>query len=133
MLKIYNVTNYVSIDNADWREVGGCGYKATDEEPENKLVLDNLSFDEVYEYLSQNHLSGVLDDSTFFRNKPIIRVDYNDAWDFVEYRNFDKMSYKREFEEWRGVSLNWIMKHLSADQCIQYLKERGITACPILK
>jgi hypothetical protein len=96
-------------------------------------VLDNLSFDEVHEYLSQNHLSGVWNDSTFFRNKPTIRVSYNDAWDDVEYRNFDKMSYKREFEEWKYVSLDWIMKHLSADQCIQYLKERGMTACPILK
>lgn len=32
----------------------------------------------------------------------------------------------------RTISMEELMKH-SADQCIQYLKERGMTACPILK
>ena len=31
-----------------------------------------------------------------------------------------------------SISLDEIMKDFSADKCIQYLKERGITACPIL-
>lgn len=133
MLKVYNVTDYVSIDGADWREVGGYGYGVFDEEPKNELRLDNLTFTEAYEYLSQNCLSGVWNDNTFFRKKPIIRVSYNDALDPVNYRRFNKMSYKREFVEYKDVSLEWIIKHLSADQCIQYLKDRGMTTCPILK
>lgn len=131
MLKIYDVNDYVSINGAKWRSVGGYGYKATDEKPENELILYNATFDEVYEYLEQNSLSGVQDDKTFFRNKPIIQVFYNDVLDSVEYRRFNKMSYKREFKENKNVSLNWIMKHLTADECIQYLKDRGIAACPI--
>ena len=131
MLKIYDVNDYVSINGAKWRSVGGYGYKATDEKPENELILYDATFDEVYEYLEQNSLSGVQDDKTFFRKKPIIRVFYNDAWESVEYRRFNKMSYKREFKENKNVSLNWIMKHLTADECIQYLKDRGIAACPI--
>ena len=133
MIKIYNVIDYVSIDGEDWREVGGDGYRVADEELKNTLILDNLSFDEVREYLSQNNLYGVWNDSTFFRNKPMIRVSYSDAWSPVWYKHFDTMSYKREFTERKYVTLEWIMKHLSADQCIQYLKERGMTACPILK
>ena len=131
MLKIYDVNDYVSINGAKWRSVGGYGYGAIDEEPENKLILDNATFDEAYEYLEQNYLSGVQEDNTLFRKKPIIRVSYNDAWDAVKYRCFNKMSYKREFKENKNVSLEWIMKHLSADQCIQYLKDRGMAACPI--
>lgn len=131
MLKIYDVNDYVSIDGAKWRLVGGYGHIAANEELENKLMLDNATFDEVYEYLEQNYLSGVRNDNTLFRKKPIIRVSYNDAWDTVEYRRFNKMSYKREFKENKNVSLEWITKHLSADQCIQYLKDRGMVACPI--
>lgn len=133
MLKIYNVTDYVSIDGANWRTVGGYGYKVANEKPTDTLILDNMSFSEAYEYLSQNHLSGVCKDCTLFRNKPLIRVSYNDAWDYVQYRHFNTMSYKREYSEWKNVSLNWIIEHLSADDCIQYLKDRGITTCPILK
>jgi hypothetical protein len=133
MLKIYDVIDYVSIDGADWRRVGGYGYRVTDNEIENTLILNGLSFDEVREYLSQNALCGVWNDSTFFLGKPTIRISYNDVWSDVEYRKFNKMSYKSEFKERRNVSLEWIIGHLSADQCIQYLKERGMTACPIMK
>jgi hypothetical protein len=41
------------------------------------------------------------------------------------------MSYKIEYEEWKEVTLEWIIKNLPADQTIQYLKERGITTCPM--
>lgn len=133
MLKIYDVIDYISIDGARWRSVGGWRYKATDDELENKLILNDVSFDEAREYFADHPLDGVCNDNTFFRNKPTIRVKYSDAWDSVEYRHFNKLSYKREFEEWKNVTLEWIMKHLSADQCIQYLKDRGMATCPILK
>lgn len=131
MLKVYYIRDYVSIDGSEWRSVGGCGEKVIDGEPENELRLDNASFNEVYEYLTQHLLSGVWNDTTFFRKKPLIQVSYNDAWDWVEYRHFNTMSYKREYKEWKNVPLKWLMEHASADQFIQYLKERGITACPM--
>lgn len=134
MLKVYNVDHYVSVDGVDWREVGCQGYKVTDEEPKDALILDNMSFDEVHEYISEHALSGVHNDSTFSlfgEGKPIILVDYYDAWDYVAYRSFDKMSYKIEFTEWTDVSFEWLAKHLPADQFIQYLKERGMSVCPM--
>jgi hypothetical protein len=131
MLKVYYIRDYVSIDGSEWRSVGGYGEKVIDGEPENELRLDNASFNEVYEYLTRHLLSGVWNDTTFFRKKPLIQVSYNDAWDWVEYRHFNTMSYKREYKEWKNVPLKWLMEHASADQFIQYLKERGITTCPM--
>jgi hypothetical protein len=132
MLKIYNIINYVSIDGAKWREVGSDTI-ASEEELETKLMMENLSFNEAREYLSNNHLDGIKNDNTFFRKRPTIKVNYYDAWDPVEYRYFNTISYKTTVKEWTNVTLEWIIKWLPADQCIQYLKERGITACPILK
>lgn len=132
MLKIYNVTDYVSVDGADWREVD-CGYRVSDEEPSDIITLDNASFDEAREYLSHHRLDGVWNDRTWIRKKPTIYVSYRNAWDPVCYKHFNTISYKTEYREWQTVSLDWVMKHLSADQCIQYFKERGMTACPILK
>ena len=131
MLKVYNVYDYVSIDGAKWRAVGRTGYKVTDEEVENKLILDNASFEDAREFLSNNILDGVWNDSTFFRNKPTVCVGYQDAWEPVTYKRFNTISYKTEYKEYQNVTTKWLMEHLSADKFIQYLKERGITTCPI--
>lgn len=131
MLKVYYVCNYVSIDGAKWRAIGNCGYKVADEECGTTLVLDNASFAEAREFLSQKMLDGVWNESTYFRHKPIIAISYRDASGWVEYRHFDTMSYKREYKEYENVSFKWLTEHLTADQFIQYLKERGITTCPM--
>jgi hypothetical protein len=31
------------------------------------------------------------------------------------------------------ITMNELFEDFSADECIKYLKERGMTACPILK
>jgi KaiC/GvpD/RAD55 family RecA-like ATPase len=131
MLKIYTVVSYVSIDGAEWRSVGYAGYCCTDEDRDVKIILDNASFEEVREYNNAHFLDGVWNISTFWRNKPAIAIKYRDAWDDVVYKNFNTMSYKNVYTEDKNVSLEWLMKHLTADQTIQYLKERGITACPM--
>ncbi len=131
MLKVYNVYDYVSIDGAKWRRVGGVGYKVTDEAVENKLILDNVSFAEVREFLSDKILSGVWNDSTFFRNKPTVVISYQDAFSPVSYKRFNTISYKTEYKEYTSVTTKWLMEHLPADKFIQYLKERGITTCPM--
>ena len=132
MLKVYKVHDYVSIDGAKWRQVG-YGYRIAEEKPENNLVLYEASFDNAREYLSNNKLDGVWNDSTFLFRNPTIVVDYDDAWESVEYRKFKNISYQTIFTEWTSVTLEWIVQNLPADECIQYLKERGMTVCPILK
>ena len=131
MLKIYTVVSYVSIDGAKWRSVGQVGHYCTHEDRDVKLILDKSSFDEVREYNKSHFLDGVWNISTFWRNKPAIAIKYRDAWDDVVYKSFDTMSYKNVYTEDKNVTLEWLMKHLTADQTIQYLKERGITACPM--
>ena len=131
MLKVYQVVSYVSVDGAKWRSVGYPWHCCTDEDLGVKLILDKSSFDEAREYLSNHLLDGVWNSSTFWREKPTIVVSYNDAWDSVEYKSFDTISYKNVYTEDKNVTFEWMMKHLSADKVIQYLKERGITTCPM--
>lgn len=133
MLKIYHVNDYVSVDGAKWRKVGTPGYRVADEELQNVTVLNNASFNDVRKYLTSHLLDGVWNDSTFFRHKPTVVVSYTNAWDPVSYRSFNTLSYKTEYKEWKNVTFEWMMQHLSAEQLIQYLKERGMTACPIVK
>ena len=136
MLKVYKVHNYVSIDGAPWREVvwswfGPIECKTTDKELNGENMLCHTSFDEAYAYLKNSPLDGLYASETFWRCKPRIGIRYRDTCDIVYYNHFDTISYNIIYEEWKDVSLEWIVKNLSADECIQYLKERGITTCPM--
>lgn len=132
MLKVYRVESYVSIDGSDWWHVGTDGHTTRDDDPTEKILFENFTFEQCYEFLQGKGLDGIWHSKTFFRKRPML---YIGEW-FYEaksYTSFNTISYKYIYKEWESVSLEWIMKHLSAEQCIQYLKERGITTCPILK
>ena len=131
MLKIYTVVRYVSIDGAKWRSVGQVGYCCTDKDLDVKLILDKSSFDEVREYNQSHFLDGVWNYTTFWRKKPALAVKYRGAFDDVVYTKFNTMSYRNVYTKQENVTLDWLAEHLPADQTIQYLKERGITTCPM--
>ena len=136
MLKVYKVHNYVSIDGSPWREVvwswiSPTECKITDKELKGENMLCHTSFDEAYAYLQNSPLDGLYASETFWRHQPRIGIRYEDAYDIVYYNHFDTISYNIIYEEWKDVSLQWIMENLPADQFIQYLKERGITTCPM--
>ena len=128
MLKVYDVYHYVSVDGADWRCVDNA-YTIRDEEPANRIIRENATFDEVREYLNKHLLWGMYNGNTFFRNKPTVKISYSDAWSPVEYRHLKTLSYKEVYREWKDVPLKWLMEHASAEQFTQYLKEHGIITC----
>lgn len=136
MLKIYKVYNYISVDGADWRQVirgwlADIECKASHIDLGMEYMMHRLSFDEAREYLKNHKFDGIWNDTSFWKKQPTICVRYCDGWDDVVYKHFDTISYKTEYVEWKDVSLEWILKNLPADQTIQYLKERGITTCPM--
>ena len=130
MLKVYTVSSYVSIDGSDWQNVGVDGYTISDDEPTEKILFENFTLEQCYEYLQGKGLDGIWRSQTFFKRKPML---YIGEWlyEAKRYTSFNTISYKYVYTERENVSLSWIMKHLSAEQCIQYLKERGITTCPM--
>lgn len=132
MLKVYTVRNYVSVDGGKWYEVGTCRDVMYSNPESATIVIDNASFDEWCEFLQEQKLDGIYYTTTFFRKKPcIVTHDWSYYYDCEKYTHFNTLSYKTVYEEWENVSLAYIMKNFPADQCIQYLKERGITACPM--
>ena len=133
MLKIYLAIDYVAIDGGEWRQVGYARHMVSEKDLDKTIPLNFMSFESAYEYLSNNKLSGVFTDTTLLKHKPVIRINYVGSFDPVSYRRFSTMAYQTRYKEMPDVTLEWIMKNLSADECIQYLKDRGMTACPIMK
>ena len=62
MLKIYDPIYSVSIDDGPWKRLGDpfdTNWFVTDKDlPETELLLDDVSFQEAYDYLHDNYISG---------------------------------------------------------------------------
>lgn len=131
MLKAYFVNSFYKIDDEDWQSCGQNGYAIRDEsEPAKKIKLDKADWNTVY--VAQ--LDGIVPAETFFRHKPYIKVYrgwYCDNPRILRPGDFKEFSYADVYEEWSGCSLEWIMKHASAETAIQYMKERGMNVCPL--
>ena len=131
MLKAYMIDSYYKVDDEEWTECGRRGYGIfDDEEPRPQEVHHEVSWDEAY----ARSYDGMLCSETFFRHRQYIELWHQ--WQDENLRRFyrggfEKFSYKFVYTEWKGCTLEWIMKHASADQIIQYMKERGMTACPM--
>ena len=130
MLKVYRFSRLVSIDDGEWRKTGESGYVMRNDDPTEEIWCENISFDECYERLESDCPPYLGRDHTIFGHKPQIRIDYcRDG--FKWYTRFKTISYKKVYDEATYLTLEDIMKRFPADKCIEYLKDRGLTVCPL--
>ena len=96
----------------------------TDEDiPETELLLDDASFDEAYDYLRNNHISGARTCRTFFKDRPRLSLLYFNTIDRKYIKKCDGFWLRAENRLRKNVTLEWIVKHLEADTAIQYLSD----------
>ena len=128
MLKAYKVKTDISVDGKPMKRILRVGYGLTEEELP-RVVTTIWAFQDCFD--NKVPTPAVKTGTTLFRQRPYVEVEY--AWDKVDrYYNFDSITIERHYEPY-DVTLNELFEDYSADECIQYLKERGMTACPILK
>ena len=127
MLKAYLVKTYIAVNDKPKREVG-YGYGLTEEELP-RVVTTSWSFQDCLE--KKLPTSSITHGTTLFRKRPYVEIEY--SWDWHDrYYNFDSLTIERHYEPY-DITLNELFKEYSADESIQYLKERGMAVCPILK
>ena len=128
MLKAYKVKTYIAVDGKPKREIFQKGYGLTEEELP-RVVTTSWSFQDCFN--TPLPTGAIQTNTTFFRKRPYVEIEY--SWDWRDrYYKFDTLTIERSYEPY-NITLNELIKEYSADECIQYLKERGMTACPILK
>ena len=96
-------------------------------------ILDDVSFQEAYDYLHENYISGARTCRTIFKGRPQLSLLYFNTIDRKYIKKCEGFWLRAENRLRENVTLDWILKHLEADQAIQYLKERGMEICPITK
>jgi hypothetical protein len=128
MLKGYKVYTDISVNNGPKQRIARIGHGLTEEELP-RTVTTTWSFQDCFD--KRIPTPAVKTDATLFRKRPYVEIEY--AWDYADrYYNFDSLTIERHYEPY-DMTLDELFKEYSADEVIQYLKERGITTCPILK
>lgn len=129
MLKVYTQHFYVSINGKDWEQLWPYAEGMEDDsEMEVGTTITEFTFAEAVEALKKDDYPGLKLGYTFFRKKPYIFVN---GWHEKYLGKNDTLRYKIETEIYEGVSLNYIMKRFPAEDCIKYMKERGLNTCPM--
>ena len=137
MLKIYNVKSFYQIDRQQWEECGHIGWTCQDETQieEEIVILNEVPFYHAFDTIEADpgSFDGLYIGQTMFRRRPYIKIGGAFVSDYTRYfsQNAHTISYKVVYLEKKNITLEWIMKHLSADKAIQYFKDRGINICPI--
>ena len=128
MLKAYKVRTYIAVNDNPKKEIWRVGYGLTEDELP-RIVTTTFSFQDCFD--KELPTPAIKTYKTFFRKRPYVSVEYD--WEDVKYYyDFDTVTIERQYEPY-DITLDALIKCYPADQVIQYLKERGITACPILK
>lgn len=132
MLKVYNRKTYVSINGEPWEPVGRTIAIMSANNPIEKIIFENKTFEECFEYLGHHCMDGMSAGYTFFRHKPAVYIRYSYNLSSTYYKHFNTISYKHIYNENDDITLNDLMEDFAAKDVIEYLKERGITTCPIV-
>lgn len=131
MLKIYCVKKYVSIDNDEWKKFGCNAYRMSNDSSSEKIIFKHKSFDECFKFLESHYINGLSRSESIFRHKPLINVYYSFNSTEISYKCFNTISCKETYTE-IDMTFDDIMKTFSAEQTIEYIKERGLNVCPVL-
>ena len=127
MLKPYKVYTYISINGGPKNQIWAVTYGLTDEELPNTVQL-SYTFQEAL--TKKLPAPNITTGTTWILKRPYVKIQY--SWCHEdEYYDFDTMTIERRKEPWTEATLQDIHDYSTADQFIQYLKERGITTCPM--
>lgn len=136
MIKVYETTYYYQIDGqGDWIKVGGRGEILEDRDglPDEDVIFDSWSWNDVMDYLTDHNLLGFWKEKTLFRKRPylICFEVHGESSDSFYEGDFKTMTYKRVYRERSDVPLQYIVNEFPAEKCVKYFQERGIAWCPL--
>lgn len=134
MTKIYDTCLYYKINDEEWRKVQcNCGVAIMPErDSDTSMHFEDLSFEEAQSFLKECPLPGIDCGRTLFRKRPYIQISHSwENYDRYFAKDIDRISYKTVYYEDNSYTIKWLMGHASADVFIKYMKERGMTVCPL--
>lgn len=128
MLKSYRCELQISLNGAEWNTIHVECTKLREEHELIKTFIENYSFAEAHEWMLHHWHDHWEAGYTLFKKKLKIKIQYG-YYTTETYKSFDTISIRAVYEERRITMRD--LQYEDADTVIQYLKERGITTCPM--
>lgn len=134
MLKPYFFTRECKVDDEEWIILGTwvvlLEEDGSDFHPRFREET-TLTFDEVWN--SVQEFPGIYAGRTFFRKRRVLYI-YNDKHT-EPTQVFDMRSNEISFRDTRKeapyTTLAYLMKHSPSDLVVRYIKENGLSVCPL--
>jgi hypothetical protein len=138
MRKLVNVRKEFRLNGGEWLDTSIWHHLKYKEESECVTKQSDVitSWQEFVDYINDNYVPNASVGHTLFRNIPYILLpknnDFNYPW--IEVREKDFVSFElRVVYNDHSTNLKTLAELLDADEFCQYLKDRGINHCPMMK
>lgn len=133
MKELYNYRMLVSIDGKEYRDTSIWNHiRYLNPEETKTMETVEMSFDEVYNIADaiMNAEKGI----TFFRKRKYIKFSFADSFEpeYLYEGTKKKIQIKEEYLSF-SCSMEKLARLLDSEDFISYLKDRGISTCPMLK
>lgn len=141
MKKVVKVVKEYRVNGNQWINIGfkNCTLSIDyrDEKYcETKVLCKIDNWKDALEYLKNDMLCNSSVEYTIFKRTPYLHLynphNWNYEWIDVKEKEFELLEVRLRYIEY-PCSLKELVDLLSANDFIQYLKDRGITTCPMLK
>jgi hypothetical protein len=129
MLQAYKTSTYIIVDGEkQWMSFDT---KVILVENSNLEIIEEVyTFDEIIKN-NATGLSYIVVGKNWLFKRPYVKIQY--SWgNETLYYHFNTLTVEKHYKPY-DLTMNELFDSFPADKCIQYLKERGMAACPILK
>lgn len=137
MRKLYNFRKEIRLNGEEWVDtsiyncIGYC--EETECIPQYREITN---FAELVEYVNNGKIANAYTEQTFFRKRTVVylpkKTDLNYPWHITTEKDFKSLEIRTKFEPYSN-NLKALAELLPANEFLLYLKDNGITTCPMMK
>lgn len=136
MKKLVNERTLYRVNGGEWRDCSIWNKIRYYEESDcEDWKTRELNFADMQELIEKGFVPNAENDFTFFRKRPMIVLPSNDI-EITRYTYTEKdnavFEVKKQYLEY-NATIKTLAELLPADSFCEYLKDRGINTCPMMK
>lgn len=136
MKKLVNVRKEYRLNGGEWMDTSIWNHIKYKEESEcDEKYRKITNWKNALSYVEEDYIPNASVEHTFFRNIPYLKLPKNNTFDYpwteVKEKEFVSLEVRVIYLEF-STNFKALAELLSADDFCAYLKDRGISQCPMV-
>lgn len=140
MRKLVDRRQYYRINGGEWIDTSMFKHYHYKEESKcdgTKVTLIT-NFEQAVQFVEDDRLINGEVEYSFFRHIPTLKLPSGNwlslnMYTYINEKKFESLEIKIEYEPAETLTLKALASLLNADEFCAYLKDRGISQCPMIK